>query len=299
MSAAHPAHRGSILLEDAEVVAHEAWPGRQHVLRLRSPRIAARATAGSFVHLTCDERLPMRRPLSVQRADPAAGTVEILYKVVGEGLARLARAVPGDRLSCLGPIGRGFEPDPARPLALLIGGGVGMPPMVFLAETLLARAAAGFRPLVLLGSEIPFPFRPQPSTIVVPGIPDAAIAAHPLLEDWGVASRLATLAGFAGCHAGYVTDLAAEWLGGLDRATLARVSMYACGPTPMLAATARVALRFEVPCQVSLEEFMACAVGGCAGCTVEVATPTGPAMKRVCVDGPVFDSRAVFPSATP
>jgi dihydroorotate dehydrogenase electron transfer subunit len=299
MSVAHPAHRGSILLEDAEVIGHEAWPGRQYVLTLRAPRIAARATAGCFVHLTCDEHLPMRRPLSVQRADAAAGTVEILYKVVGEGLARLSSAVPGDRLSCMGPIGHGFEPDAERPLALLIGGGVGMPPMMFLAETMLSRARDGFRPLVLLGSEIPFPFRPRPSTIVVPGMPDAAIAAHPLLEDWGVASRLASLAGFAGCHPGYVTDLAAEWLSSLDQATIARVSMYACGPTPMLAATARVALRFEVPCQVSLEEFMACAVGGCAGCAVEVTTPSGRAMKRVCVDGPVFDSRAVFPSAAP
>jgi dihydroorotate dehydrogenase electron transfer subunit len=299
MSVSHPAHRGSILLEDAKVVAHEPWPGDQHVLTLHAPRIAARATAGCFVHLTCDEHLPMRRPLSVQRADPKAGTIEILYKIVGDGLARLARAVPGDQLSCMGPIGHGFEPDPARPLALLIGGGVGMPPMVFLAETMLARAAEGFRPLVLLGSEIPFPFRPRPSTIVLPGMPGGAIAAHPLLEDWGVASRLATLAGFAGCHAGYVTDLAAEWLGSLDTATLTRVSMYACGPTPMLAATARVARRFDLPCQVSLEEFMACAVGGCAGCAVEVATPAGPAMKRVCVDGPVFDSRAVFPAATP
>ena len=299
MSVTHPGHRGSILLEDAEVVAHVPWPGRQHVLTLHAPRIAARATAGCFVHLTCDEHLPMRRPLSVQRADPQAGTIEILYKIVGEGLARLAHAVPGDRLSCMGPSGQGFVPDPGRPLALLIGGGVGMPPMVFLAETMLARAAEGFRPLVLLGSEIPFPFQPRPSTIVVPGIPGVAIAAHPLLESWGVASRLATLAGFAGCHAGYVTDLAAEWLGSLDGPARARVSIYACGPTPMLAATARVALRFDVPCQVSLEEFMACAVGGCAGCAVQVETTAGPAMKRVCVDGPVFDSRAVFPAATP
>ena len=297
MSVTHPAHRGTILLEDAEVIGQQSWPGRQYVLTIRAPRCAARAVAGSFVHLTCDEHLPMRRPLSIQRVDPRAGTLEILYKVVGDGLARLATATRGDRLSCLGPIGHGFEPDRGRPLALLIGGGVGMPPMVFLAETLLARAAEGFASLALFGSEIPFPFQPRPSTILVPGMPSAAIAAHPLLEDWGVASRLATLAGYAGCYAGYVTDLAAKWLASLDVATLARVTIFACGPTPMLAATARVAQRFAVPCQVSLEEFMACAVGGCAGCTVQVATPDGPAMKRVCVDGPVFDANAVFPPA--
>jgi len=297
MTARHPAHRGSIFLEDAEVVGQQSWPGGQHVLQLRAPECATRARPGSFAHLTCAADLPMRRPLSIQRADPRSGTIEILYKVIGHGLARLAEARPGDRLSILGPIGRGFEPDPGRPRALLVGGGVGMPPMVFLAEALAARAGDGFRPLGLFGSEIPFPFRTRPSTILVPGLPDGTIACHPLLEDLGVPSRLASLAGFAGCFSGYVTDLAAAWLGGLPPAVLAEVAIYACGPTPMLAACARVARRFGLPCQVSLEEFMACAVGGCAGCAVEVTTAEGRAMKRVCVDGPVFDANAVFPTA--
>jgi dihydroorotate dehydrogenase electron transfer subunit len=91
-----------------------------------------------------------------------------------------------------------------------------------------------------------------------------------------------------------VTDLAAAWLGALGEGERAQVEMFACGPTPMLAAAAKVAKRFGIPCQVSLEEFMACAVGGCAGCAVEVKTPEGPAMKRVCVDGPVFDAATVF-----
>ena len=91
-----------------------------------------------------------------------------------------------------------------------------------------------------------------------------------------------------------MTDLAAKWLESLDRAALSEVEMFACGPTPMLKAAAAVARRFGIPCQVSLEEFMACAVGGCAGCAVRVQTPIGPAMKRVCVDGPVFDAEAVF-----
>jgi dihydroorotate dehydrogenase electron transfer subunit len=149
-----------------------------------------------------------------------------------------------------------------------------------------------------MGSEIPFPFRTRPSTIVVPGIPAEAIACMPLLDDWGVPSRLATLAGFPGCFDGYVTDLAAAWLGSLDATALAEVEVFACGPTPMLQATARVARRFGVPCQVSLEEFMACAVGGCAGCAVPVVQSDGSlAMKRVCVDGPVFDANAVYPPA--
>ena len=148
-----------------------------------------------------------------------------------------------------------------------------------------------------MGSEIPFPFRARPSTIVVPGMPAGAIACMPLLDDWGVPSRLATLAGYPGCYDGYVTDLAAAWLGSLDAATLAEVEVFACGPTPMLKAVAQVARRFGVPAQVSLEEFMACAIGGCAGCAVPVVTDAGLAMKRVCVDGPVFDANAVFPPA--
>jgi dihydroorotate dehydrogenase electron transfer subunit len=91
-----------------------------------------------------------------------------------------------------------------------------------------------------------------------------------------------------------VTELAAEWLGSLGDKELAEVEIFSCGPTPMLRASAALARRFRVPCQVSLEEFMACGVGGCAGCTVQVATAEGPAMKRVCVDGPVFDAYTVF-----
>jgi dihydroorotate dehydrogenase electron transfer subunit len=197
----------------------------------------------------------------------------------------------------MGPIGKGFTPSPTRPRTLLVGGGVGIPPMVFLAESLKARTDVRWQPLVLMGSEIPFPFRMRPSTIVVPGIPAGTIASMPLLDDWGVPSRLATMAGFAGCYHGFVTDLAAEWLGSLDGAVLAQVEMFACGPTPMLQSAAKVARRFGVPCQVSLEEFMACAVGGCAGCAVPVVTESGLAMKRVCVDGPVFDANAVYPPA--
>jgi dihydroorotate dehydrogenase electron transfer subunit len=289
------AHRGTIFLEEAEVLGQQAWPGEQFVLRLRAPRCAATAVPGSFVHLQGEPDLPMRRPLSIQRADPVAGWIEILYKVGCTGLAALSRAATGARLSCLGPIGRGFEPHRDRPRALLVGGGVGVPPVVFLAEVLHARAAEGFTPLVLMGSEIPFPFRPRPSTLLVAGIPAGAIASMPLLEEWGVPSRLASAADLAGCFPGFVTELAAAWLATLEPSELAGVEVFACGPTPMLAACARLAQRFGVPCQVSLEEFMACAVGGCAGCGVLVATAEGPAMKRVCVDGPVFDAYATFP----
>lgn len=294
MNAVHRPHRGTIFEERAEVLAHERFAGDQFVLTLKAPKCARAAQPGSFVHLSCDEQVPMRRPLSIMRAHPDRGSIEVLYKIVGPGLGALAARRVGESINALGPIGNGFVPRRDRPRTLLVGGGVGIPPMVFLAERLRADTAAPWKPLVLMGSEIPFPFRARPSTILVPGMPEGVIACMPLLDEWGIPSRLTSLAGYAGCHEGYVTELAATWLASLDHAALGEVEMFACGPTPMLKAAAAVARRFAIPCQVSLEEFMACAVGGCAGCAVRVTTPSGPAMKRVCVDGPVFDARAVF-----
>ena len=294
MSVEHPAHRGSICLEDGKVLAQHAFSGDQYVIRIEAPKCAARALPGSFAHLTVDDDIPMRRPLSIMRADRREGWIDILYKTVGPGLAALSRRRVGDQLSVLGPIGRGFDLNPERPRPLLIGGGVGIPPMVFLAEALTADRRAEWKPLVLMGSEIPFPFQTRPSTILVPGVPEGVIASMPLLDGWGVPSRLASRSGFPGCFDGFVTELAATWLSSLDPEALREVEVFSCGPTPMLEATAKLAARFGLPCQVSLEEFMACAVGGCAGCAVRVKTPSGPAMKRVCVDGPVFDGYTVF-----
>jgi dihydroorotate dehydrogenase electron transfer subunit len=288
------ASRGTIFLEKARVISQLAYDAEQFVLRVAAPKCAAHAQPGSFAHLTCDATIPMRRPLSIMRANPAAGWIEMLYKVVGPGLHALAARKAGDEVSVLGPIGRPFTPHPERPRALLVGGGVGIPPMVFLAEALRADRRAAWQPLVLMGSEVPFPFRTRPSTIIVPGMPDGTIACMPLLEEWNIASRLASRCDFPGCYPGFVTELADAWLGTLKPAELADIEIFACGPTAMLKVIAAFARSHNVPCQVSLEEFMACAVGGCAGCTVEVRTPDGPAMKRVCVDGPVFDAYSVF-----
>jgi len=162
--------------------------------------------------------------------------------------------------------------------------------MVFLAESLLDKQWA---PLAILGSELPFPFGLEKSRIELSWLDSDIVSTMPLLEDWGVPARLTSLSGFDGCYRGYVTDLADKWLQSLDADERRQVEIFACGPTPMLKAVAALAAQYDVPCQVSLEEFMACAVGGCAGCTVEIATPGGPAMKRVCVDGPVFDATTV------
>lgn len=288
----HPAHRDTICLESAEIISHQGFAGDQYVLRVHAPDCARAARPGSFAHLQCDPQLPMRRPISIMRAEPEQGWVEFLYKSVGRGTALLARQPVGASISLLGPIGIPFRLHAERRRPLLIGGGVGMPPMIFLADQL--RRRPGFQPWVILGSEAPFPFAPRPSQIMLDGVPEGVIAAMPLLEDWGIASRLASLDARPGCFQGYVTALARPWLERLAPEQRAEVELYACGPHPMLAAVAALAREFALPCQVSLEEFMACAVGGCAGCVVEVQTPAGPAMRRVCVDGPVFDAHQVF-----
>ena len=287
-----PAHRGTIYLEQAPVISHQACAGDQYILRVKAPKCAAAASAGQFAHLQCDPALPMRRPLSIMRVNPQQGWVDFLYKTVGAGTRLLARRQPDEQISILGPIGVPFSTDPLRPRALLLGGGVGIPPMVFLAEQF--RRNSNCQPLVLMGSEVPFPFTTQPSKIIVPGLPDGTIAAMPLMEDWKIPSRLASLQDYPGCFDGYITDLARHWLSALDATQRGEVIMYACGPHAMLSACATLAREFDLPCQVSLEEYMACAVGGCAGCVVEVTAENGSAMKRVCVDGPVFEASTVF-----
>ena len=111
---------------------------------------------------------------------------------------------------------------------------------------------------------------------MVSGIPEGVIAAMPLLKDWGIASRLTSKQNCAGGYDGYVTDLAKYWLDDLEEQSLNEVEIFSCGPTPMLAAVSRLAHEDGLACQVSLEEYMACAVGGCAGCTVRVETAGWP-----------------------
>jgi len=286
-------NRGSVFLEDARILSQRAWPGQQFVLRVHAPLAARKAQPGMFAHIACDPSVPMRRPLSIMRAAPSEGWLEFLYKPKGHGLEMLGLRQPGEVLSVLAPIGHGFTVDPARPRLLALGGGVGIPPMIFLADQV--RADRRLRPLVLMGSEVPFPFELVESKLAVTGVGKAATHAVAPLEQWGVPSRLASNAGLAGAHRGYITDLARDALQAMTDAERAECQVFACGPTPMLKAVAKLARDFDLPCQVALEEYMACGIGGCAGCTVLLQTPDGPAMKRVCVDGPVFDARQVYP----
>ena len=288
-------HTNTICVEDAEVLQHTAFTGNQFVLRLAAPRCAARARPGSFVHIQCAEDLPMRRPLSIMRANQADGWVEVLYKVMGQGLGRLATAAPGATINILGPIGNGFKPEADHPTAILIGGGVGIPPLVFLAEYLHAGGWDNTGSVAFFGSELPFPFDLAESAVALSGAPASTHQAIAVLDNMGIPSRLATTSGFAGCYNGFVTELAREWLETLPPEQLRGIMLYACGPEPMLEAVVRLAHSLDLPSQLCLEEFMACAVGGCAGCAVEVQTANGPTMKRVCVDGPVFDGDTIYP----
>lgn len=150
-------------------------------------------------------------------------------------------------------------PRPGRPRPLIIGAGAGIGAAIQLVERARAqRMAAGawqparaaalpWRPLVLLESDDPFPFRPRPSVIVVPGIPTGVIACMPLLEEWGIASRLASATGAPGCFEGSVTALAEVWLASLPTGELEEVEMFARGSAEALAAAAALARRYGLP----------------------------------------------------
>lgn len=183
-------NRGTIFVEDGEVIDVSTFPGEQYIFRLRAPQCASHALPGSFVHLQCDPGLPMRRPLSIMRANTKEGWIELLFKIVGEGLRLFAEKKLGDKLSLIGPIGHPFEVHAERPNTILIGGGVGIPPMIFLAEH-LRNDSKDWQPLVLMGSEIPFPFDLVKSKIDCNWLPNRTNSAIPLLEQWNIPSRLA------------------------------------------------------------------------------------------------------------
>ena len=282
-------HRDTISVNDCQVLAHYQFEADQYIITLESKEIADSTRPGQFVHLSVSGMLAMRRPISVMSVDADNGTFDLLYKIVGEGTKQLADRKIGDVLSVIGPIGNGFELTD-RKIPLLIGGGVGMPPMIAIAQKI--KDNAYYNPYVILGSEVPFPFEASQSSLS--GFNSSSFHTMPLLEEWRVPCGLASLQDYEGVYKGYVTDLAREYLDSLSSSDLKEVEVFTCGPNPMLEAVSKLSNEYNLPCQASLEEYMACAVGGCAGCVVEVETENGPAMKRVCVDGPVFDAKTVF-----
>lgn len=285
----------TIFSEHARVLVHDALPAAQFLLRLKAPQCAKHVQPGNFIHLSCSqEKFRLKRPFSVLRANSQQGWVEILYKVVGSGTHDLSHIKVDDSLNCMGPIGNAFTLSSSSKRPLLLGGGVGIPPILFYAEQL--KKQHDLVPMVIMGSEIPFPFKVQPSKMMVNGIPSDVIASMTLLEDLNIPSRLTSKQNYSGCFDGYIHELAKLWLDTLSDKERSETEIFACGPTLMLKAVAELSQQYSIACQLSLEEYMACAVGGCAGCTVKTINEQGmEQMKRVCVDGPIFDAKAVYP----
>jgi len=273
-------------VEQADIVASVQRPAGQFVLVLHAPKTAATALPGQFVHVQVSDTRPMRRPISIMLTHPETGTIDLLVKAVGTGTHELKTRKAGETISILGPIGRPFDLADTSRRYVCIGGGVGIPPMIFAADRLAGRADV----IVFAGSEIEFPFALRPSGYVLPGIGGNAILAVTSLEERGIPSRLASNADIYGCYPGHVTEMVRNYLLALNEEERRRCVLLACGPHPMLAAVTRLSRETGIPAQLSLEEYMACGVGGCAGCVVRTIENNIEYYRRVCVDGPVFDA---------
>ncbi len=278
--------RNMIVEEGARVLANVLHQGDQFVMRVHAPKIAASALPGQFVHMQVSDGQPMRRPISIMLTDPDKGTVDLLVKAIGEGTRLLRERKVGDCISMLGPIGRAFELSDHSKRYILIGGGVGIPPMIFVADSLQGKADC----VVFAGSEVEFPFALKPTTTLLPGIGGNAILSIASLEERDIPCRLASNAGLYGCYEGHVPDLAGDYLAALSDDERQRCTLLSCGPHPMLHAVARLGRAFNISAYLSLEEHMACGIGGCAGCVVKTLEDGTEKYRRVCVDGPVFSA---------
>ncbi|RLL49175.1 dihydroorotate dehydrogenase electron transfer subunit [Mariprofundus sp. EBB-1] len=282
--------RNTVFEEQAEVLAHITHPADQFIMRVHAPKTAAHAQPGQFVHLRVSDERALRRPISIMLTNPEKGTVDLLYKAVGEGTHLLSQRKVGESIAMLGPIGVPFDLSDTSKRYILIGGGVGIPPMIFAADQISSSHQSNRKAdcVVFAGSEVDFPFALKPSTTILPGIGGNAILSITSLEERGIACRLASNAGLYGCYEGHVPHLARDYLAALSDEERAHCVLLSCGPHPMLHAVAEVGRQFDLPTYLSLEEHMACAIGGCAGCVVKTIENGDEKYRRVCVDGPVF-----------
>jgi len=284
--------RNTVFEEQAEILAHITHPGDQFVMRVRAPKTAANAKPGQFVHLRVSPERALRRPISIMLTNPEKGTVDLLYKAIGEGTHLLSERKAGESIAMLGPIGVPFDLSDTSKRYILIGGGVGIPPMIFAADQISSSSSTQSNDkadcIVFAGSEVEFPFALKPSATILPGISGNTILSITSLEERGIACRLASNAGLYGCYEGHVPHLARDYLAALSDKERARCVLLSCGPHPMLHAVAEVGRQFDLPTFLSLEEHMACAIGGCAGCVVKTIEDGEEKYRRVCVDGPVF-----------
>jgi dihydroorotate dehydrogenase electron transfer subunit len=234
------------------------------VLSLHAGSLGAEARPGQFLNIKVNPGLEplLRRPFSVYRVD--GSTIELIFRVVGKGTGAMAGLLPGSTVDVLGPLGVPFTVDADDyDTGVLVAGGLGVAPLPQLTSALSAR---GRTIVTFLGAR----------------------TAAMLVTDHLLNLRLATDDGSRGTR-GTVVDLLTA---ALDAGQWPRPRIFGCGPTPMLRALAQLARDRAIPCEVSLEGPMACGVGICQGCPVELAT--GPRKYGlVCKDGPVFDVRKI------
>jgi dihydroorotate dehydrogenase electron transfer subunit len=238
-----------------------------------SPQVAKAARPGQFLQVKVNDGYEplLRRPFGIHRVN--APIIEMLYEVVGQGTEILAQRKPGEYLDIIGPLGNGFDYNRYQltSSAILVAGGMGVAPLVSLAEALRRHQVAGSpgdQVIALIGA------RTKKQLLCVDE-----------LKKLGCAVKIATDDGSKGLK-GKITDLLKRLLSTTDHRPS---TIYACGPRPMLKEISRLAQKYNLPAQVSLEEHMACGIGACLGCVVK----TIDGYKRVCKEGPVFDARDI------
>lgn len=254
--------------ERAEVLGHARIAARGYFrLDLKAPRIAGSVGPGQFVMVRCGPGPAplLRRPISVASVD--GERISLVVKTVGPGTQWMESRAVGDPVELIGPLGNRFSL-PGSGELLLVGGGIGVPPMLALAEELQRRGFGGAVRAFVGG-------RTSGDLVLVDELEAAGAEVICTTED-----------GSAG-EAGQVTGpVAARLAAGADDTRIC-----ACGPQGMLRAVARLASEHDVPCEVSLEAHMACGLGACLGCAVTAADNS---LVHVCSDGPVFDSARIF-----
>jgi len=255
---------------EARVAKNESLSGGYFRLSLAGCHPLGASRPGQFVMLRGDwERDPLLPRAFSLLSVGADGEAAILAKTVGRGTALLERAAAGARISVLGPLGTAFPAPSPEFIDLLVGGGVGIPP-IYLQAAVAARAGLASRSEILYGGR-------RTSDLV-------------LLDEmkaFGVSLHLATEDGSTGRHGRVTAELEAR----LATHAGKPVRIMACGPNAMLWAVGRIARERDIPCFISVEEQMACGIGVCLGCAVPARSRP---FRYVCKDGPVFDAADIL-----
>lgn len=234
----------------------------------------------------------LRRPFSFADVTTEGDqtTAELLYCVVGPATLRMTTLKAGDRVSIIGPLGNGFWVPEGKRTALLVVGGMGVPPIRCLAKSLSADYSE-MDVLSFVGAKTAgaLPFEGQLQT----GSPKMGLTV-PAFAKYDIPSMLATDDGSAGTR-GFVTECLARWLDENPARDKNETIVYACGPEPMLAAVAKLAIARDIDCQVSMERRMACGIGLCQSCAIECRTDDSneTVYRLCCKEGPVFEGKDV------